>query len=359
MAVIKKRIIKLFVLLIVMLMIGLLSIMVLKKTNNSTECHIKNFYREPENTIDVALIGCSELYADYSPPIAYREAGFTSYNLCYEGAPSCFYSSMLREYLRKQDPQLVTFEINAFIYSEEYCTREGNLRKWLDNIERTDNWYDTIQQFVKPEDRINYYLRINKYHTNWQWVREQGGRLKALYMNSKGDVSMMKSFSTRTSRNSKVKVKRKDSPAMSRYGRQQLEATLKYCKECGLEDVMFFRAPHKEKMSQESCDEIKELVESYGYDFVNFEDQISDIGIDEENDYYNVDHLNVYGNEKFTKYLANYISSNYEITIDHLEDIDKTWNECADYTEKAFAKLKVKTDANEDKAYFEYSNYDI
>lgn len=358
MTVIIKRIIKMAVLLIVMAMIGLLAIMVLKRTNTSTECHINNFYREPENSIDVAMIGCSELYADYSPPIAYREGGFTSYNLCYEGAPGCFYSSMLREYLRKQNPQLVTFEVNGFTYSEEYCTREGNMRKWLDNIERSDNWVDTIKQYVKPEDRASYYFRISKYHNNWQWVREAGSRLNTLYVNGKGEVSKMKSFSTRTTSNSKMKVKRKDAPAISRFGRDCLEDTLKYCKECGLENVMFFRAPHKDKMDPASCEEIKELVESYGYDFVDFETMNDEIGLDESKDYYNKDHLNVYGNEKFSKFIARYISENYDISTEHSSDIDKTWNECADYTEETFTKLKVKTDANEDNAYFEYSDFD-
>ncbi len=84
----KKRILKITALLIVMVLIAFICESLLIRTTSAAEAHIKNFYREPKNSLDVAVIGCSEMYADYSPPIAYRNFGFTSYNLAVEGVPT-------------------------------------------------------------------------------------------------------------------------------------------------------------------------------------------------------------------------------------------------------------------------------
>ena len=66
-----KRAVKLSALGIVMLLLFVLLSWVMQYTAISSETHVRNFYREPENSLDVAMIGCSEAYADFSPPIAY------------------------------------------------------------------------------------------------------------------------------------------------------------------------------------------------------------------------------------------------------------------------------------------------
>ena len=42
---------------------------------------IEGFYKEPKNTIDVMMIGASEVYADYSATEAWKNYGYTSYSL--------------------------------------------------------------------------------------------------------------------------------------------------------------------------------------------------------------------------------------------------------------------------------------
>ena len=116
----KKRLPKLLAFGIVMLLMLQLVTFLLVKNDTATECHVRGFYREPDNTLDVAVIGCSEMYADYSPPLAYKYCGFTSYNLCTSGMPPCFYKSALKEFCKTQDPQVVVFEVNGFFYNEVF-----------------------------------------------------------------------------------------------------------------------------------------------------------------------------------------------------------------------------------------------
>ena len=352
----KKRVLKIAVVLAVMLFLYFTALQLLLRTSMGTECHIRNFYREPKNTLDVAVIGCSEMYADFSPPIAYDHSGFTSYNLAYEGAPGRFYNSMLTEFLSRQDPQLVVFEVNGFFYNQEYCEREGSRRKWLDNMDMNANWAELIRSEIPREEQLSYYLRMIKYHSNWERPEGQMKRAYNLLLNNKYDVSMMKSFGTRTTNRSKKIVKRKGAPRFNDYGRKQFADTLAFCQEQGLENVLFIHAPHQDHLEEDTEKELYDAITAAGYDYIDLDDYADEIGIDMETDFYNRDHLNVFGNEKCTKYLADYITENYDINTDHSEKTDKQWEQCAEYTLNAFEVLKQRTLDNEDAAYSEFTD---
>ena len=129
-----------------------------------------------------------------------------------------------------------------------------------------------------------------------------------------------------------------------------------YCKEQGIENVLFIRAPHRQKLASATSAELEKVITEAGFDFIDC-DKISDqIGIVDKDDYYNEDHMNVFGNEKFTRYLSNYLVENYNIKPDHSDEVDKQWEKCVDYTNDAFDILKKRTLANEDLPYDEYTD---
>ncbi|MBP3796211.1 MAG: hypothetical protein J6I46_00365 [Ruminococcus sp.] len=354
---IKKRVLKLTALFVAVLVLYMANSQLLIRTGMSAESHIRNFYREPKNTIDVALIGSSEMYADYSAPLAYDRCGYTSYNLCFDGAVGLYYGSMLKEFMSRQDPQLVVIEVNGYFYTEERSHQEGSVRKWLDNMHKNSNWAGEISKNIPREEQINYYFNLFKYHSNWARPEGQTQRLKDLIRNDSTKVSMMKSFGTRTATKSVAKVKRKGSPKMYDFGEQCLDETISVCKELGIENVLFIRVPHKDKLDDKTSDRIEKIVTDAGYDYVNFERMSDQIGIDEDKDYYNGEHMNVFGNEKNTAFIADYISEHYDLDTSHSEEVDAQWRECADYTKGIFEVLGSRTLENEDLAYGEYSDF--
>lgn len=357
MKVLRKRAIKIFALFIVVLVLLQIMSAVLLCTSTNAEMHIKGFYKEPENTIDVALIGSSEVYADFSSPLAYRDFGFTSYGLCYDGAPASMYRSMLDVYLERQDPQVVVIELNGFFYGKDNMFNEGRIRKWTDNMKKDHNWRKVIKENVDKEERINYYVPLLKYHSNWDRPAEVAAAVYYRVRMNLQSVSKMKSFGTKTLSSQKIITKRKDSRPMTELGRQQLEKMLDYCDENGFENVLFLWSPHLVPMDPNSDVEIRALVEGRGYKYINCDKLFDDIGIDREKDFYNSEHLNVFGNEKFTKYLGEYINSNFDIESSHSDDVTRQWQECVTYTEKVFDIMKERTEANENLPYNEFTDY--
>ena len=139
-----------------------------KMTDAVNIATIEGFYKEPKNTIDVMMIGASEVYADYSATEAWKNYGYTSYSLGVSGAPGSLYKSMLREALTRQHPKVVVFEVNGFLQNDSYYERTVKLHSWIDNIHNEENRLDTIKEIVPKDEQDNFRNPLKLYHSNWK-----------------------------------------------------------------------------------------------------------------------------------------------------------------------------------------------
>ena len=57
----------------------------------------------------------------------------------------------------------------------------------------------------------------------------------------------------------------------------------------------------------------KDIVTSYGYQFINANEFYDEIGLDFSTDMKNINHVNSVGAEKYTRFLSEYIISHYDI----------------------------------------------
>lgn len=87
--------------LIAVLGIGLISPM-LVANNDWDKRHVHGFFLEPEDSLDVVLIGASQLYTGYSAPLAWQQYGYTSYPLTVSNIPARLYGSLLTEAVNRR-----------------------------------------------------------------------------------------------------------------------------------------------------------------------------------------------------------------------------------------------------------------
>jgi hypothetical protein len=93
--------------------------------NNSPEAGIhddwaKGFLAEPENTIDVLILGDSEVYSCVSPLVIWQEQGITSYSCGTSDQKLYQTESYLQRFFETQKPQIVLLETN--ILYRDYST---------------------------------------------------------------------------------------------------------------------------------------------------------------------------------------------------------------------------------------------
>ena len=308
---------------------------------------LAGFYAEPKNSLDVVLLGASEVFTDFSSGHAYDLYGFTSYPYALDAAPATLHESQLREIRSRQDPKWILVEINGFLYDDpELQTSSGSLRRYLNNIPLSGNWARTILEETPREDWLYYFFPLARDHSNWKAIPEQLSWVRDLYTirldgsRLKGNVTTVRRYSGPDTRD----VSGDDSTApLEPLAREQLVSFLEYCREEGIENVLFVRFPHviaTEESYDRFCrgNEAGRIIREYGFDFLNFERQYEAIGLQANEDFYNEDHLNHIGQQKFTAYLSRILAEEYGVTESRLTDRQyRDWEETVLTTRRFYA----------------------
>lgn len=307
--------------------------------NNATEQqYIHSFYLEPENSLDVMILGASETFTDYCAPLAWQHAGFTSYPLAVSAAQGIMYPSMLREAAKRQSPGVYVVEVNGFLYTaaERDEFSHAALRKWIDTIPLSANKVDTIRACIPDGQRSSYYFPLLKYHKNWKDI---DGVRQSLSMQSQtraAGYSYTKPFlsiSAYLLESDEIPVRQQDLDA---FNEQSLRTFCETARELGIQNVLFARFPHRTVIEHGDAVFLKlaAIVQEYGYDFVNFDTQLDAIGLDPLSDFANAEHLNIFGAEKFTPYLADYLTTHYDLNTAHSGKVTDEWERCAAFTQQ-------------------------
>lgn len=295
------------------------------------------FHKEPEDSIDVALVGPSETYTSFYSPLAYEQFGFTSYALAVGGMRGVCYPSAIREMEATQDPQVYVLELYGFIYKDQY--EEASIRAWVDSLPDSENRDQTIRETVPPEKRRDYEDKYQKYHGNWINRRDCMNAFLDKMRISRQGYSITKNFATETA--AMPPDGQTMNYAISEDGMKYLKETLAFLQEQGIENVLFVRTPEQVQYKEnDSVDEAVRMIRDAGYDYLDMYGLQEEIGIDPQKDFYNPFHCNIYGAEKITAYLGQYLTEHYEIDTSHTEEVAAEWEHCASCNEEIIGMLK-------------------
>ena len=362
------RTVKLTSFFLALLMSLLLMNNLLLRRIDQNSLRMEGYYMEDTDSLDVVMMGASDVYTSFASGRAYKEFGFTSYPYATQSITASGMLTALKEVVRTQSPQLIVIEVNAFLYMEKKNEGiEGHIRKLIDSVPFNQNKIDFVNEYIEPDKRLEYFIPLIKYHDLW---KEYPGQMRSVVSKLNQDNrggSYLKGFRTTTNTfnppqkilNEKI-VNEERTLALNPLLESELRELLDYCKEKNL-NVVFTRVPHL--VYRATFDRVKrsnragEIINSYGYDYINLERDWKKVGLDPKTDFYNYDHMNIYGSAKMTKYLGSLIRDKYNIVPDKLNDEQKAkWDKASDYFDKLERycdyliknkqKIEVKEDVN-------------
>ena len=215
------------------------------------------------------------------------------------------------------------------------------------------------------DDPLSYYFPIMKYHGEWLQPDRIKNAIAMLRIDLRGH-SLLKGTLSHI-KHAKYKdeltgydptAERDLNPNAERYLREFLDE----CKECGVENILFVRFPHRvtaEKSIRafERFNRAARIVEEYGYEYVNLDDYCGEAGIEKPGDFYDTDHMMMSGQMKFTDFLAEYLRERYHLEPTQLTQKQKEeWDECVKYTDAFYSYYedrKKDPDATEDDVIYE------
>ena len=324
---------------------------------------MEGFYLEPKDSLDVVFLGASDIYTAFSSGKAYEMYGFTSYPYGVDGNRVSSWNTSFKEIERLQSPKLIVIEVNGALYDESVDLYDDTARWVLDPIPLSKEKIQAVSLLGKKDSAQSYYFPFIKYHGNWIDAKDDMPKYRDMMTLKSRGYSLLKGNVTKTS--SSPSKPRRDvfgdfsSQELAPESEQILRDFLRERKEEGTDNILFVRVPHrmasdKEYLSYQRANRTGEIVAEYGYDFINFEQAYDEIGLDFDADFYNDGHMNVNGQEKFTRYFGRILQEDYDIQASDLTDVlRRQWDECAEYTDLYYRYARECSERGENLFLFE------
>ena len=323
------------------------------RTSGDQKARFAGFYAEPKDTIDAILIGSSPVYPYYAAPKIWGDYGITTYPLSTNLQRPKAAVHLVEEAEKTQSPSLYIFEMRMYLAADEDLTQNmAYTRGVTDNMKYSINRIRTINALVDDvSERYTYYFDIFKYHSNWKTIvmpsqlvsfrYEHKDPLKGHFISDEVGPSEMADFSWVT--------ERQPIPADEE---EVLIELLEYLKEHEM-NALFIVSPNTQTYEKQAqYNYIADIIEPYGYNFLNFNDYYDEIGVDFQTDFYDYGgHANAIGAENYTAFLGKYLSENYEFEDkrgqEGYEDWDESYELWTGEMEKAKATIRERI-ANQD-----------
>lgn len=343
-----KDIVRLIVFLVVASLVMVLLANVCMMNNPRDVMGLYGFQFEEKDSIDVAFIGPSQVYTSYYPALAYRDYGFTGFAIATSAMPGSVYKTAFKQIRETQDPQLYIVELSGFYYPDQ--DDDGKRRKYLDNIPLyADYRLDAIEELVPEDIRDSYYFPFLKYHDNIGSGRNCLLAFKDKIKIRTRGYSLFKNYTPTNAilDLTKTKIDRNKNTDVSEQGFKALNDTLDYLESENIRNVLFVDYPDGTfYQHNETYGQLHDIIKERGFDYVDWHDDpevAEEIGLDYANDFYNIWHVNVYGTEKMTRFLGEYITSHYSINTTHSDKVTKEWDDCAKIVDQVIEKQKQNT----------------
>lgn len=300
---------------------------------------ITGFYAEEKDSLDVVVVGSSSLFRYVNSPFLWNEYGLTSYNYGYEGLNIYLTEYLIDEVKNTQSPKLYILDARRFIRTDYEEIDLDRAQLPICNMKYTKERARLINRVTdNPMERFNYYFDLSFYHKNWKevdWERlgfADNERKSELH--GWGIIKKVKEIE----RPDVTKVTEK----LPLYDKteEELHRLLKKCKEDNIE-VLFLSTPWGiTEDLQKKSNYMREIVEDYGFRYLDMNLAYDEIGLDSTKDFYNRKHTNVIGSEKVTKYLGDYIEANYDFEVAHDQSVTDSWNQSWDVYQKKMSGAK-------------------
>lgn len=288
---------------------------------------IKMFYKEKNDTLDGVLVGSSGAGRGYSPISAWKEYGITTYNFgtSYQTTPMAYYK--IKEILKYQKPKVIILDMDSIVVNN---TTEEATRKIFDNMKLDEVKLEAISDNnINIENKLSYIFPMLRFHSRWNQLEK---------------IDFKKSF---TEEYEKVSYKgvpmiiqsksyigdidyMRDKKQVFDIPKNDLIYIKKIINLCNKNNIklLLIEMPSPNSWSLAKSKAVEQIAYQYNLEFIDFNLLIDKLNIDWKKDTYDKgDHLNIYGAEKVSKYLAKVLYEKYNCrNYKQDESISQIWN---------------------------------
>ena len=267
---------------------------------------VENWYAHKDQDHRVLFIGDCEVYESFSPVTLFNEFGATSY--IRGSAQQLMWQSyyLLREALKTQSPRAVVLSICSIRYAEPQS--EAYNRMTLDGMRLGREKFEAVRASLLPEEsELSYYVPLLRYHDRIFELTEEDAR----YM-LRGPELTYNGYLMRTEQVPYTRLPSAPVLKDASFGEKPvayLDRIVDLCREKGIE-LILIKSPCLYPAWYEEWDRwLEDYAERNGVEYINAIPRMEEMGIDLGTDTYDGGiHLNVYGAEKYTRWLGQHLA---------------------------------------------------
>lgn len=325
----KKILMRILSVIMVLVLIVLADhIFIPKYVNENIDGSITSEFYNEKSDIDVVFLGPSTVHYCISPVYMWDKFGFTSYDR--SNASQTVWQSyyMLKDTLRVKSPELVMLDVSFMRNGEEYIEEASN-RKCIEGMKNIfDKWGAIKASMYKDEQPLSYYFPVLRYHSRWKDLKPEDfeyafKRPLVTYNGYLMDFTVVKDqhlYETEP-------IEFDDFPEKSM---EYLQKIMDLCKDTGIRLVLMKTPTFTNTWHDEYDVRMEEIASDNGISYINFCKYADEMGLVPAEDYIDDgEHTNIYGAQKVSEYIGEYIINNDYIHSEHEQDeaLIKEWNE--------------------------------
>lgn len=362
---IKKQLVRAVAFLLVMLTMFCFLSDVFENGSNRVNTYTARTYFELEkDTLDVAFLGTSGIDRYWLAAKAYEERGIASYAFGINGYPAWLMLPMIKEFVKSHDTlKLLVIDMRAFNASyigadkKRYDTRARTVIDALPFFSAArlgciNKTLEVISENVEGENRfdLSYFFTFINYHSRWSEDNFD------IYSETEYETSpymgafMHKSLSIRPNPKPMLTCVTDERKALDPLCLDTLYELLDYFDTQDFE-VLFLSTPNEQsERDARRLNTMCDILDEKGYKYLccDLDENMYDL----HEDFYNPDHVNYYGSEKFTAWLMNYFEGRYELPDRRGDERYSQWEGTYDNVKKTISEWEAaKQVKNEAAAY--------
>ena len=267
-----------------------------------------------QDTIDVLCVGSSHVYCSINPVQMYDDYGIAAYDLAAGGqAIWCSYYYIL-EALKNQKPRVVILDVFTVRVEDDYYFDYKNVQTNLLNMKPSYSKWKALQAAEIDRGGVELLLGFPITHSRYKQLRSSSFNLEDNYISYLGYSYQPKIVPYEVEEIRDVRGVTEITP-ITRKAEEYLRKSIELCQEQGVSIILVNAPmPTTPEEAQMKYNYVQQIADEYEIPFLNGVCYDEEMGLDWGMDSMGNDgHLNYKGATKYTKWLCDYLESNYEL----------------------------------------------
>ncbi len=283
---------------------------------------MENFLHNDTNE-DVLFVGNSTIMDGVIPAELWNAHGISSYILCAEYNDMDREPMMLRMALDYCKPRLVVLNVDNYWGKSEPENTLVGYHEFVDAFPLSETKIRTVfELYPDNESRAQLLLPLYIYHDRWKELGTNDFRKRNQSRLFKGYELTLE----REEINPAAPVSPRNGTLMDgAYGIESIKTIVSLCRERGM-DVLLVTVPYEANEEEMVLTAgIHKLAAELDVPYINFFDRME--LFDTTTDFKDINHVNLFGAEKVTEMLGEYMKAHYDLPDHRNEEAFASWHE--------------------------------